>query len=235
MDRRELGPARDLDVFIKRVVMPATAGKSQQPGMATLTRDLRRKRREAFGRARSAINPTASGRSSSIVAAWIEAGEWTRKADKLARAIRDQPIATAASAEMQRRRKKIMKLGTKLVEIDPARRHRMRIQAKKLRYASDFFGVLFPARRPRGGEKNSSPSRAAAGHTWRLERYFCAPGANRATRRRNRERQQAKNPRCKQGLRGRPAVAPRRSEHRRGSQGSERAYARFAKAKPFWR
>ena len=62
----ELAPARDLDVFIKGVVTPATAGKSQYPGMATLTRDLRRKRREAFGRARSAISPTASGPSCSI-------------------------------------------------------------------------------------------------------------------------------------------------------------------------
>ena len=140
-------PARDLDVFIKGVVTPAAAGKSQYPGMATLTRDLRRKRREAFGRARSAIESDRFRALVVDIAAWIEAGDWTRKADKLARATRNQPIATAAAAEMQRRRKKIMKLGTKLVEFDPARRHRMRIQAKKLRYASEFFGVTFPGKK----------------------------------------------------------------------------------------
>ena len=48
---------------------------------------------------------------------------------------------------MQRRRKRLMKLGTKLVELDPARRHMMRIQAKKLRYASEFFGVTFPGKK----------------------------------------------------------------------------------------
>jgi triphosphatase len=99
-------PARDLDVFIKGVVTPAAAGKSQYPGMATLTRDLRRKRREAFGRARSAIESDRFRALVLDIAAWIEAGDWTRKADKLARATRNQPIATAAAAEMQRRRKK---------------------------------------------------------------------------------------------------------------------------------
>ena len=143
----ELGPARELDVFIKGVVTPATAGKSQQPGVATLTRDLRRRRREAFGRARSAIESDRFRMLVLDIAAWIEAGDWTRNADELARAIRDQPIATAAAAEMERRRKKIVKRGTKLAELDPVRRHRMRIQAKKLRYASEFFGVTFPGKK----------------------------------------------------------------------------------------
>jgi inorganic triphosphatase YgiF len=143
----ELGPARDLDVFIKGVVTPATVGKSRYPGVATLTRDLQRRRREAFGRARSAIESDRFRALVLDIAAWIEAGDWTRKADKLARAIRNQPIATAAAAEMQRRRKKIVKLGTRLAELDPARRHRMRIQAKKLRYASEFFGVTFPGKK----------------------------------------------------------------------------------------
>ena len=75
----ELGPARELDVFIKGVVTPATAGKSQQPGVATLTRDLRRKRREAFGRARSAIESDRFRMLVLDTAAWIEAGDWTRK------------------------------------------------------------------------------------------------------------------------------------------------------------
>jgi triphosphatase len=140
----ELGPARDLDVFIKGVVTPATAGKSQQPGVATLTRDLRRRQREAFGRARSAIESHRFRALVLDIAAWIEAGDWTRNADEHARAFRDQPIATAAAAEMDRRRKKIVKRGTKLAELDQVRRHRIRIQAKKLRYASEFFGVTFP-------------------------------------------------------------------------------------------
>ena len=143
----ELGPARELDIFINRVVTPAVAGRSQQPGIATLTQDLRCKRREAFGRARSAIE---SGRFRALlldVAAWIEAGDWTRNADDLSRALRDQPIGTAAAAEMERRRKKIVKRATTLAKLDPVQRHRMRIRAKKLRYAAEFFSVTFPGKK----------------------------------------------------------------------------------------
>ena len=143
----ELGPARELDIFFSRVVKPATAGKPQQPGVATLTRDLLRRRRAASQRARSAM---ASDRFRALVletAAWIEVGDWTRNADELGHAIRDQPIAGAAVAEMERRRKKLVKRGKRLSDLGPLRRHRMRIQTKKLRYAAEFFGVVFPGKK----------------------------------------------------------------------------------------
>ena len=40
---QELGPARELDVFIKRVVRPVTDGKPNGPGAAVLAKDLQRK------------------------------------------------------------------------------------------------------------------------------------------------------------------------------------------------
>jgi triphosphatase len=41
------------------------------------------------------------------------------------------------------RRRKLRKKAKSFAELDPPRRHKLRIQAKKLRYASDFFGGLF--------------------------------------------------------------------------------------------
>jgi inorganic triphosphatase YgiF len=232
----ELAPARDLDVFIKGVVTPAAAGKSQYPGMATLTRDLRRKRREAFGRARSAIESDRFRALVLDIAAWIEAGDWTRKADKLARATRNQPIAAAAAAEMQRRRKKIMKLGTKLVEFDPARRHRMRIQAKKLRYASEFFGVTFP------GKKAARRRMEFIGTLGKLQDTLGDLNDisvhEGLTERLADARQNGGKP--KRGA-ANEALAARwvsgREETRIASvlKDAKRAYARFAKARPFWR
>jgi CHAD domain-containing protein len=34
-----------------------------------------------------------------------------------------------------------------LVKLDPVQRHRIRIQAKKLRYGCEFFGSVFPGKR----------------------------------------------------------------------------------------
>ena len=233
---RELGPARELDVFIKRVVTPATAGKSQRPGVATLTRDLRRKRHTAFGQARSAIE---SDRFRALVldtAAWIEAGDWTRNADDLARATRDQAIAIAAAAELERRRKKIVKRGTMLAELDPVRRHRMRIRAKKLRYASEFFGVTFPEKKAARRRKEFVAALERLQDTLGdLNDISVHEGLTErlATAHENggkRQRRAANKAFAAGRLSG-------REEARIASvlKDAQRAYARFAKARPFWR
>jgi inorganic triphosphatase YgiF len=56
-------------------------------------------------------------------------------------------IATGRSSKALWRFRKIRKKGKKLAELDPRGRHRLRIQAKKVRYASDFFADLFPGRK----------------------------------------------------------------------------------------
>ena len=83
-------------------------------------------------------------------AAWIETGEWTHNNGELARALRERPIAAAAAEELRCYRKKILERGAQLDELDPQRRHKLRIQAKKTRYARNSFAVHFPARNLRG-------------------------------------------------------------------------------------
>jgi triphosphatase len=233
---RELGPARELDVFIKQVVLPATAGKSRQPGVATLTRDLRRRRRAALGRARSAIDSDRFRTLLLDTAAWIEAGDGNSDADELAHALRDQPIAIVAAAEMERRRRKVLKRGAKLAELDSARRHGIRIQAKKLRYASEFFGSVFPGKKASRRRKELiaalkllQDSLGALNdisvHEGLTERLAIAP--DNIGKRKFRS---AKKAFAAGQLSG-------REEARITSvlKSAERAYARFAKAKLFWR
>src|SRR5262249_35130391 len=43
----ELGPAREFDVFIRRVLMPVSEDKPDGPGVAVLAKDFRQKRDEA--------------------------------------------------------------------------------------------------------------------------------------------------------------------------------------------
>jgi CHAD domain-containing protein len=46
--------------------------------------------------------------------------------------------------QLTRRFRKIRKQGKKLARLDARGRHKLRIQAKKVRYASEFFADLFP-------------------------------------------------------------------------------------------
>jgi triphosphatase len=141
----ELGPARELDIFLKRVVKPVADRKG--PGIAVLSRELRKRRADAFARAQAAVE---SARFRALVfdtAAWIEAGDWTRNPNDLAGMLRDRAITPAAADELRRRWKSILKRGNRLAALDPQRQHKLRIQAKKLRYAAEFFAGAFPRKK----------------------------------------------------------------------------------------
>jgi inorganic triphosphatase YgiF len=143
----ELGPAREFEVFLKRVVKPAADRRRNGAGVAVVTRELRRKRKAAYQRARAAVDSVHFRNLVLETAAWIEAGDWVYDPDDFRRALRQQRIATVAAAQLRRRRKAILKKGKHLGDLDAARRHKLRIQAKKLRYAAEFFTAAFPRKK----------------------------------------------------------------------------------------
>ncbi len=229
----ELGPARELDVFIKQVVNPVADSKPNGPGVAVLTRDLQQRREDAVTRATGAIE---SARFRDLVldsAAWIETGDWTR--DDLARTLRKHPITVAAAEELRKRRRKILNTGAQLDALDSPRRHKLRIQTKKLRYASEFFASAFcgkkATRRRKGFVAGLEKLQDALGdlndiavHEGLTERIVDAQDASGKQR-----EGRAKKAFAAGRLSG-------REEARIASvlKDAERAYRAFAKAKPFW-
>ena len=137
---------------------------------------------------------------------------------------------------MERRRKKIVKRGTKLAELDPVRRHRIRIQAKKLRYASEFFGATFPGKKAARRRKEFIAA---------LERLQDTLGdLNDISVHEGLTEQladdQENGGKHKRRAANKAFAAGRlsgREEARIAAvlKDAERAYARFAKARPFWR
>ena len=232
---RELGTARELDVFISRVVKPIGRGKPNGPGVAVLAKDLQQRREEAFARACAAIESTRFRNLVFDTAYWIEAGDWTRNPDDLTRLLREQPIVGAATDELRRRWRKLLKTGAQLRELDPERRHIMRIQAKKLRYASEFFTGAFPGkkavRRRNGFVAALEKLQDALGdlndiavHARMTERIVDARDASGKQR---------------EGRATKAFAAGRLSGHEEARIASvlkdaERAYCGFTKAKPFW-
>jgi len=80
-------------------------------------------------------------------AAWIETGDWTRNPNDAAGKLREHPFAAVAAQQLCRLWKKLLKSGKCLDALDPQHRHRLRIQAKKLRYAAEFFAPAFPRKK----------------------------------------------------------------------------------------
>jgi CHAD domain-containing protein len=232
---QELGPARELHVFISRVVRPIAHGKPNGPGVAVLAKDLQQRREEAFARACAAVESARFGSLVLDTACWIEAGDWTRNPDDLTCMLREQPIVGAAADELRRRWKKLLRAGAQLRELNPERRHRMRLQAKKLRYASEFFAGAFP-----GKKAARRRNRFVAG----LEKLQDALGelndiaVHAGLTERIVDAQDGRD-KQREGRAKKAFAAGRLSGHEEARTASvlkdaERAYRGFTEAKPFW-
>jgi triphosphatase len=143
----ELGPAREFDVFLTKVVAPLEKQHARLVGMRSLYNDLTDRREAALARALAAVCSKRFRDLTLNVAAWLEAGGWREPRKALLRERCEEPIEVAARAQLTRRWKKIRKRGRRLAKLDPQARHKLRIQAKKLRYATEFYKTVFPGKR----------------------------------------------------------------------------------------
>ena len=144
---RQLAAARDAHVFIADVLAPRRAAKPNDPGIAWLLRRFEEARAAGYAAAIETIGSARYRKMVIDVLEWIEAGPWTRSADDLKRVTREQPVARFAADELARRHKKLRKSGKKLRRFRPDQRHELRIRAKKLRYAMEFFAAAFPGKK----------------------------------------------------------------------------------------
>jgi inorganic triphosphatase YgiF len=150
-----LGAARNLDVFIADVWRPAVESQpapDQAAEDATTQEEARAL--AAFGKALLAAQTNAYAEAGEAVdsarfralaidaATWLEAGDWTT--DRRLAKIRAKPAADFAAQALDKRRRRIRKDGRDLAALSPEDRHHLRIHGKKLRYAVEDLGGLFP-------------------------------------------------------------------------------------------
>jgi len=152
-----LGPARDWDVFTTGTL--ATLGRSVDAGAALKgfrARCMRIRRahgeaaREAIGSPRYTALVLALGEQfayddlAGVARAAVPAGappEGRHGAGLAA------PVAEFAAFALDRLDRRLRRRGAGVPQATPAARHQVRIAAKKLRYAAEFFGTLYPKKR----------------------------------------------------------------------------------------
>ncbi len=142
-----LGQARDVDVFLSDVMLPLRKQYHEEPGLFSLHRTYAAQRTKAYERVAQATNSVRYRSLMLELAAWVEAGPWANNQNEESRAQRAKPVEIFAAGELTRRRRKVKKRGERLKKLDPDERHGLRIQVKRLRYASEFFVTLFPGKK----------------------------------------------------------------------------------------
>src|SRR5262249_33705666 len=92
------------------------------------------------------------------VAVWLEGGRKMNPPDDLARSRGEVPIEVFAAEQLRRRLRKVRKRGKQLAQLDANKRHKLRIQVKKLRYAAEFFSGLFQNKKAMRRQKKFMPA-----------------------------------------------------------------------------
>jgi inorganic triphosphatase YgiF len=151
-----LGPARDWDVFMTETFPPLARRFAQADGLASFRARAARIRRAHAASARAAVSSQrytdlllALGEAfarenlpafpaSAAPAADEEGGPPPRS---------DAPVSAFAGFVLERRDGRLRRRGRHVPAAPPEERHRVRIAAKKLRYAAEFFSSLYPAKR----------------------------------------------------------------------------------------
>lgn len=81
------------------------------------------------------------------ISEWIAAGSW--RGNDATQALRETPLPEYAADQLDRLRRKVAKHGRHFAELEPEARHRVRKDAKKLRYGLEFLQPLFAAKAKR--------------------------------------------------------------------------------------
>ena len=136
----QLGPARDLDVLLQRA----------KPG--PLRDRLQTEREAAYDRVGEVLGSGTARALMLTLVEWVHIGSLL--ADPDTEETRTLPVRTFASRALSRFRRKVKEGGLNLRGKDDEARHELRKDAKKLRYAAEFFALLFAKKGEKAKQQN---------------------------------------------------------------------------------
>jgi CHAD domain-containing protein len=139
-----LAPARELDVFLDEIIPAAqVALAAEGVSLATVAGDARRQRGEAYARVVDTIRSERYRSLKDAIQA-LQSGSFWRAADGSDEARRlGEPTGAWAARVLDKLHARTLKRGRRFRKLDPAGRHKVRVAAKRLRYAADFFADLY--------------------------------------------------------------------------------------------
>lgn len=142
---RVLGEARNLDVLLQRLTESSASADAQQR--------LQAEREAAYDTALDALGSERTRLAMLDLLEWVELGRWRAEPRPEALPLLTMPAEDFAIQVLDRYRRRLKKRGRGLADLDDEARHQVRIEAKKLRYASEFFAGLFGRKKERRRHK----------------------------------------------------------------------------------
>lgn len=143
----KLGVARDWDVFLTETGADVQAAFPQDRRVAGLLAAAGKRRVAGYGELRAFVNSAAWRQLALRLALLPTLRPWTvRDAVADHPDMLDAPVEAYAAQALHRAFKGLLSAGDDLSTLDAVALHDVRKQAKKLRYATEFFAPLFPVK-----------------------------------------------------------------------------------------
>jgi triphosphatase len=231
---RQLGEARNIDVFLAESIAGEVKRPDTPPGAASFAARARQGREVAYDRVIATLTAEDFRGLMLDLAGWIDHGAWTR--DPALQTKRDMPLADFAAMVLDAWRRKVKKKGKRLAELDEAQRHRVRIAAKKLRYATEFFASVYD--HPKARRRHDAFLDSLEQLQSRLGELNDIASAQHLAEVLSRQASEAGIEPTDGEAEAFAAgfIAGENDRHVAPLvEGATKAYARFAEAKPFWR
>lgn len=143
--RRNLGPIRDVDVFLADIVAPIARRVGPDPGIEALAGAARRRRAALLAPTVAAATGPRAGAFQAELAAFLD--DAAASARGAARKFGKKPLRPFAVKRLSKRFKKLARAAEDVRALDDAALHRLRIRLRAVRYTVDFFAPLLPPRR----------------------------------------------------------------------------------------
>ena len=143
----QLGPARDLDVFIQDLAEPFAERVSENAELAQLMRVARAAQTRAHQAAARTLQGARAMRFDGRLEAWLTGHEWRNSSDEKVRDSRSVSAADFSRRLLNRRLRNLRADYNDIEALTVDERHEMRIAVKKTRYGAEFFQALLPVKR----------------------------------------------------------------------------------------
>jgi inorganic triphosphatase YgiF len=145
----ELGASRDWEVLATGTLADilGAGGAAQEEELPALQQAAQAIANANRARAAEAVRSVRYARLMLSLAAWVHGRRWQREAMPEQKATFAAAVKPFANRMLNEARRRLRKRGRHLAQADAEERHRLRIAAKRMRYATEFFGSLYAQRR----------------------------------------------------------------------------------------
>lgn len=161
---KDLGEARDLDVFLGGLGARVASVLPEDRRLATLTRAMEARRAAAYAALREALDAPAFRLLALDGVALLARRPW-RTAEEARQGVLEESLATFAARSLDKRWHRLCAGGEAIETLGTEALHDLRLEAKRLRYAAELFAPLWRGKATRRFQKRLAALQEALGHS----------------------------------------------------------------------